>query len=180
MSTLVYVYGTNGSGKTHLAREVIKAAGGVTRNIPGHGKASTTLTTKGVALVGRYGNACGGIDGIQPYADALAEVCFDGALGHRVFAEGLVQPGWRNCEVMTRWYDLTQFILLDTPEEECVANVLKRRAEAGNAKPYDDRNLYRKASAARSWANLLEKHGVPVVRLRYPAAKKLTFKLLGL
>jgi hypothetical protein len=180
-SAFVYVYGTNGSGKTTLAREVIKAAGGVAVNRPGVGKASVTHTVHGAALVGRYGNACGGIDGIQPYADAVDVIFKHGALEDTpLFAEGLVQPGWRNCELMASWFDTAQFILLETPEDQCVANVLKRRAAAGNTKPYDPANLHRKASAARSWANLLERNGVPVVRLNYPQAKRLTFKLLGL
>lgn len=184
MSTLVYVHGTNGSGKSTLAREVIECAGGVAEidDVPhALGRNKVTWTRKRVALMGKYGNACGGLDGVQPYADAHhlmqhARNC--AAKG--VFAESLVTPGLQTCKDFAEYFDRTLFVLLDTPETICIANVLLRRGAKGNAKPYSPDNLYRKAKSARSWADNLERAGLNVKRLQYKQALAATLDALDL
>lgn len=180
MSTFVYVYGTNGTGKTSLARALAAQAGGFTVQVPWQGKASYTETALGMTLVGRYGNACGGVDGIQPYADAAALVRYLGEQGRNVMAEGLVQPGWRTCVDMAAAYDAAHFILLEEPEDKCIANVLRRRQARGNTKPYDPGNLRRKAASARSWANLIRDAGLTIHRLNWRQAYSLITRELGL
>lgn len=184
MSTLVYVHGTNGSGKSTLARAVIAAAGGVTEvdDVPHTtGRSKVTWTRKRVALMGRYGNACGGLDGVQPYADTHylmqhARTC--DALS--VFAESLVTPGLQTCKEFAEYFDRTVFILLDTPETVCIENVLLRRRAKGNSKPYDPKNLQKKLRSAQAWADNLERAGLQVRRLQYKQAYSLTLQLLGL
>lgn len=177
---LIYVYGTNGTGKTTLARALLAAAGGKLTEVAFEGKARATVTAQGLHLAGRYGNACGGIDGIQPYADAVRMIQDLAVRRHSVFAEGLVQPGWRTCVQMARSFGSADFILLDIPEEVCVKNVLKRRKAAGNDKPYDPGNLYRKARSARSWAGLVERAGLTVHRLNWQQAHRLCLTKFGL
>lgn len=178
---LVYLHGTNGSGKSTLARAVIAAAGGVALYSPGVGKAGSTMTGHGVSLIGKYGNACGGIDGIQPYAlvndELLTHAIFPEC---RVFGESLVTPGLATCLGFASMFERTVFILLDTPDTVCIQNVLKRRKAKGNTKPYDPANLHRKAKSARSWANNLEASGLEVHRLQYREAYVLILELLGL
>ncbi len=70
MTTLVYVHGTNGSGKSTLARAVLAAAGGAqgVSKLASTPNATWTHTGRaGVVLAGKYGTACGGVDGMQPY-----------------------------------------------------------------------------------------------------------------
>ena len=178
---LVYVHGTNGSGKSTLARAVVAAAGGVREYASVLGKAGTTHTNRGVNLVGKYGNACGGIDGIQPYALVSNVLSFNALFpGARVFGESLVTPGLATCQGFASMFERTVFILLDTPETDCIRNVLKRRSAKGNTKTYSPDNLYRKARSARSWANNLEASGLEVHRLQYREAYKLVLELLGL
>lgn len=178
---LVYVHGTNGSGKSTLARAVLAAAGGAKEYVLGDGKAGTTTTERGVCLVGKYGNACGGIDGIQPYALVHGQLLLSAIFPEaRVFGESLVTPGLATCQGFAELFERTVFILLDTPDTVCIANVLKRRKAKGNTKPYDPANLHRKAKSARSWANNLEASGLEVHRLQYREAYALTLELLGL
>lgn len=183
MSTLVYVHGTNGSGKSTLARAIIAAAGGVSELdvVPDTRNNSVTWTPRKVALMGKYGNACGGLDSVQPYADTHMLMQHARNCDARsVFAESLVTPGLQTCKDFREHFDHTVFILLDTPETECIANVLKRRKAKGNTKLYSPDNLYKKARSAKAWANNLERAGLDVRRLQYKQAYTITLKLLGL
>lgn len=183
MTTLVYVHGTNGSGKSTLARAVLAAAGGAqgVSKLMHSPKATWTHTgVAGVVLAGKYGNACGGVDGMQPYA-ALHDVLKENvAFVRNVFAEGLVTPGVDTCATFASYFDRAVFILLDTPETICIKNVLKRRAAKGTTKPYDPKNLYRKLASARSWATRLERAGLEVHHLQYRQAYNMALELLGL
>lgn len=183
MATLVYVHGTNGSGKSTLARAVLAAAGGAqgVSKLMHSPKATWTHTgVAGVVLAGKYGNACGGVDGMQPYA-ALHDVLKENvAFVRNVFAEGLVTPGVDTCATFASYFDRAVFILLDTPETDCILNVLKRRKAKGTTKPYDPKNLYRKLASARSWADRLERAGLEVQRLQYRQAYNTSLELLGL
>lgn len=186
MKTLVYVHGTNGSGKSTLARAMLAAGGAQTVNEVDHDttqkvKAHITWTRSGLALAGKYGAACGGVDGVQPYEAVHSilqrAVMYDGAC---VFAEGLVTPGQDTCVKFASYFDRAVFILLDTPDTVCIKNVLARRAVKGNDKPYDPKNLYRKQVSARNWATRLERAGLEVHRLQYRQARTLCLELLGL
>lgn len=185
MRTLVYVHGTNGSGKSTLARAVMAAAGGAVgyanmSNEKGE-KFGYTHTVKHVSLVGKYGNACGGIDGVQPYARVHDVLVYHAIFPNAwVFAEGLVTPGVETCTNFANLFDCAVFIHLDTPVDQCIRNVLRRRAAKGNTKPYDPANLYKKAQSAASWANRLEVSGLEVKRLDYRQAYETTLELLGL
>lgn len=183
MSTLVYVHGTNGSGKSTLARAVLAATGGAQEvcKLPANPKATWTATGRaGVVLAGKYGTACGGVDGFQPYADLYRVLMLRARAGDNVFAEGLVTPGQDTCVSFAELFNEAVFILLDTPDTVCIKNVLKRRKAKGNTKPYDPKNLYRKQQSARNWADRLERAGLTVHRLQYRQAYRLTLELLGL
>lgn len=179
--TLIYVHGTNGSGKSTLARAVMAAAGGSTGFHALHtrdGKGGFTSTKEGVALIGKYGAACGGVDGVHPYA--LVEKIFRMDHVYYAFAEGLITPGVETCKRFAECFDRTVFIHLDTPIEDCIANVLKRRKAKGNAKPFDPTNLRKKAGSAKSWADRCEAAGLNVERLNYRQAYARSLELLGL
>lgn len=183
MSTLVYVHGTNGSGKSTLARAVLAAAGGAqgVQRLPANPKATWTPAGRaGVVLAGKYGTACGGVDGIQPYADLYRVLMLRARAGDSVFAEGLVTPGQDTCVSFAKLFTSATFILLDTPDTVCIQNVLTRRSAKGTTKPYDPKNLYKKQQSARNWATRLERAGLTVERLHYRQAHTRVLELLGL
>lgn len=178
MRTLVYVHGTNGSGKSTLARKVATAAGGFVsvHALPDNRKARFTLTRRTVMFAGAYGTACGGVDGIHPYSETLRVLRGD----YSFFAEGLVTPGLETCQRMAGMFDQHLFIALATPLEQCVANVQARRDRAGNTKPYDPTNLYKKQRSVDSWGKRLAEAGLQVQFLTYREAYRASLKLLGL
>lgn len=117
---------------------------------------------------------------MQPYA-ALHDVLQHDVLQERsVFAEGLITPGVDTCRTFAGYFDRAVFILLDTPETDCIKNVLKRRKAKGTTKSYDPKNLHSKAASARSWADRLERVGLEVQRLQYRHAYNTALELLGL
>lgn len=183
MTVLVYVHGTNGSGKSTLARAVIDAAGGVhgVSKLVNSPRATWTHThTEALVLAGKYGNSCGGVDGIQPYADLGVVLKDQAAAGRSVLAEGLVTPGVVTCQTFANCFTRAVFIHLDTPLHICIRNVLLRRKATGNTKPYLAMNLFSKAQSARSWATRLERVGLEVHRLQYADALRLTLGVLRL
>ena len=185
-SCLVYVHGTNGSGKSTLARALVALAGGSVGE-ENHvacmnQKAFTTYTNEGALFLGRYGNACGGVDGFSPYAaiHTVLDHHFDMDDAPRVFGEGLITPGVETCQQMAARFDNHLFIALDVPVGTCITNVLRRRRKAGNDKLYDPANLYKKAHSVRSWADRLEKASLNVQRLGWRAAYLASANLLRL
>lgn len=179
---IIYVHGTNGSGKSTLARALIKAAGGVTgmNYLVPNKKACYTHTKAGVVLVGKYGNACGGVDGVSPYAASI-DIAEEQVLlwGRQVFMEGLITPGVGTCERLADAGNAL-FIHLDTPTDQCIKNVLKRRKERGTTKPYDPANLYKKQRSAESWAHRLSHAGLQVERLSWDNAYTRILRAYGL
>lgn len=182
-SVLVYVHGTNGSGKSTLARMLVAAAGGSTghKNVVQGAKAHVTCTVEGPMFLGKYANACGGVDGFSPYAaihDALRTcLVFPAA---RVFGEGLITPGVETCATMARQFDRHLFIALTVPEERCIEHVLKRRATKGNDKAFNPANLRKKLGSVQHWADRLEKANLSVKRLSWREAYLASTSLLGL
>lgn len=186
MSVLVYLHGTNGSGKSTLARELIAHALGQTDYVrlpalatdgktPGY-----TTTRAGLVLLGRYRAQCGGVDLIAPYRSVRPTMEAALEAGHSaVFAEGLITPGVETCKGFASLFKRAVFIMLDTPEEQCVRNMLSRRVDMGKANvPYDPANLYRKAKSARAWVDNLDRVGLESGRLQYPAALAVCKRLL--
>jgi energy-coupling factor transporter ATP-binding protein EcfA2 len=187
VTTLVYVHGTNGSGKSTLARAVLAAAGGALTYSPRivRGKKTRqgyTPTTAGVVLLGKYsGRQCGGVDLIAPYRLVREEIQIQSvSTNARVFAEGLITPGVETCAGFAELFDRAVFVYLDTPAEQCVANMLKRKARIDRTGPYDPKNLYKKIVSASNWADRLERAGLEVQRLQYHQAYNMTLELLGL
>jgi len=182
MSTLIYVHGTNGSGKSTLARRVGVAAGGFggQHRVPKNKRAFWTTTPADVSFVGRYGNKCGGVDGVQPYAAVFQIMQFIADNNEHAFAEGLITPGVESCKRMAGMFEDHTFIALAVPIEVCVQHVVQRRAAARNIKPYDPANLIKKAGTVLSWADRLAAQGLHVKLLDPRSAYRHTLELLGL
>lgn len=182
-SKLVYVHGTNGSGKSTLARAVIAAAGGVTgvSCIVGVPKATWTHTrTSGVVLVGKYGTACGGVDGLSPYASIKDIVANNAGFERCIMAEGLITPGVETCQHLADTVGEALFIFLDVPVEQCITNVLSRRSRKGTTKEYNPANLLKKRASAESWEKRLSASGLTTRVLNWSGAYFTCLDFLGL
>lgn len=181
---LVYVHGTNGSGKSTLARAVIAAAGGVesVSHLLPNKKATYTHTAQGLVLVGKYGNACGGVDGVAPYA-AVLDIVEEQAKGweRSIFMEGLATPGLETCQRLAASVGgRALFIYLDVPVEQCIQNVLARRGRKGTTKEYNPANLIKKQKSASNWIRRLEANGLETASLAWDNAYARTLQHLGI
>lgn len=164
---LFYVHGTNGSGKSTLARQVATSAGGVfcgKHSVTDVPVSQALFAPVPFALIGKYENACGGVDGINPYRSAVDTAGILATDGISVFMEGLATPGQATCKELSDMFSgRATFYLLDVPEADCISNVLARRSRSKRAhadKPYDPSHLHKKARSARSWAAALQQNGL--------------------
>lgn len=150
MTIVVKLGGTNGSGKTSVARALLEIIQHKYVNLP-NGNQSTEdyaggrIESYGGELVGltwvvlgSYKNVCGGMDTISD-----KEVRLD--MIHRgiedydvVFFEGLITGktygaiGELSEKPPHKWI----YAFMDTPFDVCVDRVMARRAAAGNAAPF--------------------------------------------
>lgn len=160
MFTVVKLGGCNGSGKTSVARALLKTLN------DGHGadpgtwrgaKKSPNVYTgfyKGheVYVLGSYETACGGMDTISDKLERLAMVqwaCKVIARGGIVFFEGLITGktygalGQLSEQHIARKTGRWLYTFMDTPFDVCVDRVLVRRAMAGNDAPFDPERTMR-------------------------------------
>lgn len=169
MSVGVYIHGTNGSGKTTLARCLMACAPGPLYECWVHTEEAvmTGVACSGMPdllFVGKYRTATGGFDTVQPFAAGVRAACTRAReYGNPIVMESLITPGVETCQELARAMDLT-FFWLDTPIEQCIANVTKRRHARGNMEPLDPDNLKRKAISVGSWAKRLHDAGLRVER----------------
>jgi len=180
---VVKIGGTNGSGKTSVARALIEQyehnpiMG--SKKIEAY-KVSTELPMP-VYLLGSYVNVCGGMDGISDKHDRLALVRKYAVPGNIVVYEGLItgktygamgamseEPQQRGCWLYT---------FMDTPYEVCVGRILDRRRARGNYAPFDPERTVRATfnscvSTARRAA--AEGHDVLMLDHTQPPEKQLS------
>jgi hypothetical protein len=147
--SVIKLGGCNGSGKTTIARSVIKQIGGkrLTRPLQS-GKTGVYYEGEfgGVDffVLGKYDNACGGMDTISDKVDRLefvrsfaeerddAIIFFEGLITGKTYG-AMGQLSEQHAAEETPWL----YSFMDTPFHVCVERVLLRRAEAGNDAPFD-------------------------------------------
>lgn len=145
MNKIIYISGTHGSGKSTLAREFIKAHGGVLQTITIN-NSIVTMTKDGLAVLGDYSIPCGGIDRYKDWTQIASVITELVKVSCPViFLEGMITYG------KDKYLSLNQiegyeflFIKLNTEINQCISNVLKRRAEQGNEKEFNPRHVYYK------------------------------------
>jgi hypothetical protein len=140
------VRGTHGSGKTTVAKAFVQGAERVEgRPLTYDGK-TTTLgyynDELNLFILGKYDTACGGCDGIKTQEEVKARINFWGT-DHNILLEGILvahtyEP-WTQF-AMGRDY---QFIILNTPLEECIRRVDARRAAKGQGPLPNPKNIIR-------------------------------------
>jgi len=169
MSVVIAIRGSNGAGKTTVARRVmdatekdfvkkVKASNGVLLNV-----------YKKYVIIGSYDRVCGGADTVktpQLVWDAVVEaaeftnVLYEGALVGSVF-EPVVVLNARLKQLGAKFIP----VCLNPTLEECIANVNTRRAADGKPPLPDPKNIetnYKKhiSSAKKLHAIGLEPHWV--------------------
>lgn len=155
--TIVNLRGTHGSGKSTVATQILA----MFPNDPyGSGRKPDGYTVflprtrKTLAIVGSYATACGGCDGIQPYADIWPRVEAAAADHDHVLFEGaLISTTYGSIGLASEPLggDFV-FAFLDTPQEVAVARVNQRRAARGAAPLADPKNVVEK------WATIDRLH----------------------
>lgn len=145
MFTVIKLGGVNGSGKTSVAREVIKLTHATPideglRKIQFYDGVYEGLP---VAILGSYANACGGMDTIGDKDDRFALVknmakppgivLFEGLITGKTYgALGALSEQHVNAKA-GRWL----YAFMDTPFSVSAERVVQRRLAAGNTTPFD-------------------------------------------
>lgn len=149
---IVNLRGTSGSGKSHVAHQLLKRFPWVPAGLDAKGRPLgyqlTLPNGKPLYIVGRYTTQCGGCDGIGSTAEVMRRV--DGyALNGHVFFEGLLISGGYGA--MGKWSEKFRdrfiFATLSTPLELCLSRVTARRLKRGKTEPLNPKNTTQKYRA---------------------------------
>lgn len=185
---VINIRGTYGSGKTFLARRVMETYGEGTPHFIDGRKRPLFYTFphpdggKPLAVIGSYETVCGGCDTIGDADTIFNSVNSLQLNGYDVFYESLMltaDVGRTSGGFLVEGWDL-HIIHLETSVEDCIAGVYARRADRGDTRELDPKNLLSKVSSAASSAKTLAGYGVPVYRLDRDAAFYQVLKLLDI
>lgn len=187
---IIFVTGTNGTGKTTLMRRVMELLPGdpevVTIEINGKTK-KVALRWPGFTVMGSYDSACGGCDkmswkGASDDIERLIRAEADA--GQHVLLEGIIITNWG----LARYVGLNETygahqVLIDQPLEACVNSINERRRanaeEKGREfKPVPLKNVTDAWNGSYRAAERRESAGVPVYRLSREDAFKKVRELL--
>lgn len=174
MTIVVKLGGTNGSGKTSVARELIKVMKmNPTIRKVNSSKISGYVGGKPVwAVLGSYENVCGGMDTISDKEERLnlVRASSESGLHKVVFFEGLITGKTYGAfgamseepEHKGRWL----YAFMDTPFDVCVERVMARRAARGNAAPFNaERTMRPTFKSVQATALKAQKQGHKVLWL---------------
>lgn len=139
--------GTNGSGKTFLARSLLKLSGGEPIRIDGARKPEAyrgNYLDRQLYVLGSYETACGGMDTLPSVHDSLKlirkyaknpqrVIVYEGLMISHMY--GTVGTG------VALYKDRHVFAFLDTPLEVCISRVKERRLARGDMRPLNPTNL---------------------------------------
>lgn len=139
---IVKLHGTSGSGKSTIAKNIMKVGQCwtiATPKIEAY-KVEIQDLDKPVYILGKYDNKCGGCDNLLA-SEQIVLLHKYAALGH-VFYEGLLASEYygklgKESEV---YGDEHIFAFLYTPIDMCINRVKERRIEANNFKEFNESN----------------------------------------
>lgn len=177
MNKALNLRGTNGSGKTFVARQLI----GQSSAKPTRWEGKKPIMYHGIlygcpiAFLGSYETACGGCDTIpsvhivaamlKEILDAHGEgiVFYEGLMiSHMIGTVGAAVKPYGPRHVMA---------FLDTPLHVCISRVVKRRIQRGNEKPFDpNRTLVKDYKAVQGARLNAARQGFTVIDIDYKLA----------
>lgn len=188
MPKIVTVRGTNGSGKTYIAQQLMAKLGKHTSTLalgPKGKLGGYVWQQPPVSIIGRYETATGGCDPFT-WTNAADEIeglaLTQWGAGYNVFLEGLVVGAWA-LERYKRISRMTEknFVIIDltTSLDDCIASVKARRDMRGNDKPFDPRNVVGKHRALASKTRNLGFAGLPPIKLDRAGALAMVLETMG-
>ena len=181
---IINIRGTHGSGKSTLVAGLLASH----PHVPlGEGKRPEgyKVTAAGlkrpVYVVGPYTTACGGCDAVQPYDLIWPRVEEYAKKGHVLFEGALVSSSVGNIgrAMAARRQKDCVVCFLDTPVEECLVRIQRRRAARGDERPLNPANTVSKHQSVERSRPKMEALGVRCVTLHYKRAAKELAALLA-
>lgn len=161
---VVNIRGTFGSGKSTVVTKIMERYHAVPYDTDDKDRPLNYVMNisggKKLFVVGSYRTACGGCDGIQPYALIWPRVVKFAKLGHVLFEGALISSSYGNIGRASEAFgDEFVFAFMNTPLEVCLERIRKRREAKGNTKPVDPKNVASKIKTiAKSIQVATEKH----------------------
>lgn len=187
--TIVSIRGTHGSGKSSVVTKIM-AQYGANEFFSMHGDKRVLEgyfvelpAGKTLYVVGPYRTACGGCDAVQPYSEIIPRVREAADHGNHVLLEGaLVSSSYGSVgHMMNEYAPDAVFAFLDTPLEECLARIARRRAAKGNFEPVNPKNTTVKFDNVARTKDQMARLGsaVRIVDIDHRAPVKAVLKLFG-
>ena len=162
---IIQLKGTNGTGKSHIARRVMALyEGEVTpKYVDGRKRPVRTVHERAdggraLAVIGHYQTACGGCDTMPSHDSVFAEIRAAHEEGLDVFAEGLLLSGDFKRTIEFHQNVAPMHVLaLDVPLEVSMDSInARRRARNPDAAPCKEDNIVSKRKAVISVMNRLK------------------------
>jgi hypothetical protein len=141
--------GTNGSGKTWVARKILEASRAEPDMVDSNGKIRTyrgELYDVPITILGSYKNQNGGCDTIQPYyriPELIKLTMMEEMKPGILFFEGLlISHSFGSVgKTMEQYGSRAMTGFLDTPLSVCIHRIEARRKERGVTKEFNARNV---------------------------------------
>ena len=188
---IINIRGTSGSGKSHLARRVLhlypsRLANYVAgRNWP-LSYVCTAPERRALFVLGNYEAEWGGGADTVSRELGFKELAEAAKIGCNLFWEGVIFSDEVPKTIELSRIAETHIIQLNTPVEQCLADIRARRERAGNVKELSTKNTVERISAIDRACGRLKLSQAPgidkkhVVALDREAAFSLVVRLLGL
>lgn len=178
---ILNIRGTHGSGKSTIALQLLKKfeheALGSGKRPEGYRIWMPKVSGAALFLVGPYATQCGGCDAIQPYALIWPRVLQYARRGHVLFEGALVSSSVGEIgRAMARRKDCVVGFM-DTPLEECIRRIERRREARGDNRQLNPHNTTVKFQAVERSRPKLEELGLRCVTLRHKSAVQQVLKL---
>jgi hypothetical protein len=135
---------------------------------------SMELKSKSIAIVGRYNVPCGGCDTITGKLEVQRRVkLFANYHDYVLFEGATVSMNFRSYQEFLQVNGRYTFAIIDASAEQCIRNIIKRRAARGNkntAHEFDESNVRNKHAYIQLIKARCEAEGIPHLMLPYKAA----------
>jgi hypothetical protein len=167
----VKIHGTSGAGKTTAVHDLmefgeVEPIGNPKR--PEAYKLRIDGIHRPIFILGNYEGVCGGMDTVNSVDQQIALIHKYATIGHVIY-EGLLLSTYYGTlgKAVERYGKQHIWAFLDTPIEVCIDRVKRRRLEAGNTKPLNERNTRERMKPINSLKARLTRMGADVRDLDY-------------
>lgn len=179
---IINIRGTNGSGKTTIAEDLIKEYGPAKlTSIQKSGKQilATFLPSAKLMLIGPYPGGCRGCDRIKTQDEVCNAVEVAARYEHNVLFDGVLVSTLysRYAALATKLKNrIYVWAYLDTPEDICIKRIYARNG----GKPFKEQLIRDKIRSIESTRRKAIAAGFDVFTIPYQTATAFTKELLGL